>query len=1284
MRCLSALTFFLCSWPCWAGGPKVRFTENKGQWPAQVLYRTMLPNGALFVERGGFTYVLQQGGGGHDHATGPGHTHEPYAAHAFRVTFDGGNASSTTTDLTQAHYENFFLGKDPALWGTGCRIHGEVVLHDVWPGIDLRLDGRAGLKYELIVRPGADPAQARFIYEGQTALRLKEGDLIVSTTAGDVREEAPISWSSFFDGVDNKRIPVPSAYRLHGNTLSFDVKADRSLPLTIDPTIAFASYSGSEGNNFGFTATYDAGGHLYGGGIVFSTGYPTTIGVLDDSFNGGTIDVGISKWTPDGTELVWSTYIGGTGNESPHSMVVNDNNELYVFGSTGSSDMPTTPNCFDDSFAGGPPLTFIIGYGYGQPNGTDMFVAHLNSTATSMLGCTYIGGPQNDGLNNDAAVAHNYGDSFRGEIIVDANGDPLVASTTESNDLPVIGGPQSTYGGGSQDGYCFRMDPALSVMQWSTYIGGSGTDAAYGVQVDSNGEFFVTGGTTSNDLPMAGTPFRATFSGATDGFIMRYDGGGALVGSTYLGTSAYDQPYFVQLNTSDEVFVVGQTHGDYPVTPGKYAVAGSSQFIHKLDHSLSTSLWSTRFGNGSADQDLSPTAFLVSDCGQIYFSGWGGSVNGFAGNPNSTTVGLAVTADAYQATTDGSDLYLMLLEPEATGLNYATFFGGGVSEEHVDGGTSRFDKNGTVYQAVCAGCQNNDDFPTTPDAWSNTNNSTGCNLGVMKFDLARGQASIAIDGPSTLCYPATAQFINNSVGGNTFEWDLGNGQTSTEEEPEALYTTEGVFTITLILTDNTGCRGPDTASIVITTLPPPDVIIDPVGPFCVGLSVQLNASGGDSYTWSPATGLDDPTSASPLLTTEVAGTWVVEITTLCGTDRDSVSVDPGEPVGSAGEDQEICLGQSATLNASGGGTYLWNAETTLSNVDIGAPIATPLDSTCYVVQITTPEGCVARDSVVVLVVAGTPEPVLEDTLICIGESIQLVASDGDSHSWTGGSTISDTTVPDPILTPVETTTYVVTITNVCGAIRDTALVEVVVPQADAWPDSTVCPGQPINLFCSDGASYLWNPANLVDDPTVQDPIATVYGNTALSVAVTDEYGCTATAPLLLTTFPEPFIDAGMDRVIEFGDHVQLNATGNGTFQWQPAFTLSADSVQSPVAYTLESTTYTVTITDANGCTATDMVTVILPGTLFVPNTFTPNGDGYNDFFGAWGKDLATMELLVYNRWGELIWTTENLNGRWDGTYNGHDSPIDTYVWKVKATDVAGKQHDSIGHVNLLR
>ena len=1286
MRILGFLILLFTSASVWANGPRASFTENKGQWPAHVLYRVMLPRGALYVEREAFTYVLQTGGAAHEHGLQEDdHTHTPLISHAFRVHFEGGRAQNSVGSHRQPHYENFFLGNDPAMWGTGCAVFGEVLLNQVWPGIDLRIDGRTGLKYELILAPGVDPSVIRMRYEGQDGLDLKDGALHVRTTAGTVVEEAPVSWSSFFDGVDNHRIPTPSSYRLQGSTVSFDVKGMQDLPLTIDPTLTFASYSGSSGNNFGFTATYDAGGHLYGGGIVFEVGYPVTLGVLDDTFNGGTIDVGISKWTPDGSGLVWSTYFGGTGNEGPHSMVVNENDELFVLGSTGSADLPTTPGCSDNNFAGGAPLIFTIGYGFDQPNGTDMFVVHFNNTATALIGSTYMGGTANDGLNNDPTLAHNYGDTFRGEIIVDSNGDPVVASTTFSVDMPVVGGgPQAAYGGGTQDGYCFRLDPGLTTMLWSTYIGGAGTDAAYGVQVDSGNNLFVTGGTSSANLPQAAAPFQGGFSGVTDGFIMRYAAGGALSGSTFLGTNAYDQCYFVQLNTADEVFVVGQTRGNYPISAGRYAVAGSTQFIHKLNNALTNSLWSTRFGSGAGEQDLSPTAFLVSDCGQIYFSGWGGVVNGSAGNFSSSTTGTPVTADAFQTTTDGSDFYLMLLEPEAVALNYATFFGGNQSDEHVDGGTSRFDKNGAVYQAVCAGCQNNDDFPTTPGAWSNTNNSVGCNLGVLKFDLARGQANIAIDGPISICLPANAQFINTSVGGDTYAWDFGNGTTSTAAEPSVLYTTVDTFTVTMILTESSGCNAPDTASLLVMTLPPPLAAIEPVGPFCLGDTVPLLATGGGTYSWFPVTGLSNPNIADPLALPTISTMWSVVVSTACGQDTAVVTLTPNEALGGAGEDQEICIGESALLEAEGGIAYQWTPAATLSDPQSASPFATPADTTIYTVVITTAEGCVSTDSVQVAVLMGIPEPALVDTFVCLGYSVRLWAAEGDGYLWENSTDLSALDVWDPLVTPDTSNMYVVQVTNLCGTMRDTVFVDVIVPQAFAFPDTMICPGEPVLITATGGVSFEWSPPTGLDDPLAASPMATVFGPTTYTVRATDVFGCSATASLLLLTYPNPTVQAGEDQIIDLGETVQLSAIGNGTFLWQPAWSLDRNDTISPLAKPTESTTYTVTLTDANGCKATDAVTIILNGSLFVPNTFSPNGDQVNDVFGVWGSEIKTLRLLIFNRWGELIFTGASLDARWDGTYMGKESQIDTYVWKVDAVELSGKQRSAIGHVNLVR
>jgi gliding motility-associated-like protein len=1270
-----------------AGPPVASFTENRGQWPQQVLYRAKVPGGALYVEREGLTFVFQAGLGHHHGPVDPTAANEEPRGHAYRVHFVGGQVQHHEGGLRQGHYENYFTGNDPAHWGTGCEVFGELLLKDIWPGIDMRLDGRHGLKYDLLVAPGADHAQARFRYEGQDGLFIREGKLLVVTSVTEVTEEEPVAFHGTAGTVAVIADPyIQVAYSLDGNVMGFSVQGnDPGQPLVIDPVLTFASYSGSTADNFGFTATYDVAGHLYGGGAAFGVGYPSTPGVFDPTFNGGNVDVAISKWSPDGASLIWSTYLGGSGSEVPHSLVVNQDQELFVMGSTGSSNYPTTPGCHNPTFQGGPNVTFATGYGFTYTNGTDLFLTHLNAAATGLIGSTYVGGTNTDGVNN-GPLSYNYGDPFRGEIALDPDGNPVVATCTASNDAPTTpGAPQPTYGGGPFDAYIFRMDPGLTTMLWATFHGGSLSDVGHGVQFDSDGRVYVTGGTMSNNMPTAGTPYQAANSGGTDGYIARYStNGNNLLSATYLGTANYDQCFFVQIDTNDDVYVVGQTRGNYPQSPGVYANPGSSQFIHKFNTDLSASIWSTRIGNGNGTQDLSPTAFLVSDCGQIYVSAWGGATNNNGTPTSSTTNGLPLTPDAFQSTTNGSDFYLMVLEPDAAGLSYATYFGGGNTSDHVDGGTSRFDKDGTVYQAVCAGCGGQNTFPTTPGAWSNTNNSFNCNLGVFKFDLNIPIASIDIAGPTTICFPDTVQFVNNSTGGNTYFWNFGDGSTSTDFAPTHIYTQAGVFNVSMVMTDVYGCAQADTASIVITSIPGPDASIEPVGPICPGGSVQLMASDGTQWEWFPPDGLSSTTVQDPIATPAAPTTYFVVVTSDCGVDTASVDILFADPQGTVLPDTAVCLGSGVMIGASGGVSYEWSPAATLSDPNIANPIASPLDTTTYTVLITTADGCQIEGTITVNVVLEPPTPVLADTSICAGASVQLTGPDAVTYVWQPANSLDAANLQSTVATPTAPTLYTVLASNLCGSIIDSVFVDLVTVVANAWPDTLICPGNPVMLSANGGSSYTWSPTAGLDDPNSPNPVATTETPVTYTVTVVDGNGCTDQASLTIGLLPPPTVYAGWDHIIDPGDQVLLTATGDGTFEWSPPNWLDCPTCAQTWAAPEETTTYTVTLTASNGCTATDRVTIIMSGTLFVPNTFTPNGDGVNDFFGAQGSEIATFTMYVFNRWGELIFTTNELSGRWDGTYMGRESPIDTYVWRIDATELSGRKRNLVGHVNLVR
>lgn len=994
-------------------GPKgLEFHENKGQWPAQVLYRARTQAGAVFVEGAALTYVVQSGGP--QHASAPDAVHEPFREHAYRMRFLGGRALANEGQEPFAHYANYFIGDDPANWAGGVAVYGGAMLRSVYPGIAMRLEGHDGLKYDWEVEPGADPTQIRLEFEGQDGIRVEGGLLFIATTAGNVVEQRPVAWTER----DGQRVPVRCEYRLQGKVLTYDLPDgyDRSAKLVIDPTVVFSSYSGSTGDNFGFTATYDASGHLYGGGMVRSTGYPIVLGAVQAVYGGGENDIAVSKFTPSGDNLVWSTYIGGTVNEVPHSMVVNSANELYVLGTSNSTNFPTTAGCWDSSFNGGttPPFA-VTSYGFTYTNGCDMVLVHLNSTATALIGSTWVGGSGNDGLNQSTPTNRNYGDPFRGEIILDAQEQPIVVSSTSSTDLFTSpNAVQSTAGGGGLDAYVFRMDPGLTSMLWATYYGGSGVDAGFGVQTASTGEVFITGGTTSSNLPSAGSPaFASNNGGAADGFIARFDPSGApLLGNTYVGATGLDLSYFVQLNTADEVFVVGQTTGPYPITPGKYNNPNATQFLHKFSGDLSVSQWSTRIG-GSGGENISPSAFLVSNCGQIYFSGWGGTTNAFGtAGLTSSTLGLPTTPDAYQPTTNSSDFYLMLLEAEAVSLGYATFFGGS-SAEHVDGGTSRFDKNGIVYQAVCAGCQLLS-YPTTPGVWSSTNNSTNCNLGVFKIDFEQNvQVNIDVDIDAVdACLGRPVVFTANGTA-DDWLWNFGDGSaTSTDPVVAHLYSQPGQYSITLYGTAQGLCVAVDSATVTINVVPPADLQprfdAVPSGD-CDASAVEFfNLSTGSSlYFWDFGDGTTS-TQTNPVHPYASPGQYTITLGLIDPICQDtafvSQTIDIGLPtlVFELTSPVGICNGLSALLDAGPGfDSYLWSTGEQAQMISVDAPGD-------YIVVVA--DGfCTGTDTITVALAPGyPPQP---DRDVCPGEQVLLSAPfQPQAIAWSTGSTADSISV----------------------------------------------------------------------------------------------------------------------------------------------------------------------------------------------------------------------------------------------------------------------------------
>ena len=890
-----------------ASSLQYKFIENAGQWPAHIKYRGDINKGRMWLEEDGFTYLFFD-----DSALRKEHTKPSLKAaqgfqtkyHALKLHFvDAFGAVELQAKQSTTEHYNFFKSKDRSKWRSKVKAYTAITYEDLYPDINLVLYSQDEfLKYDFEVAPYTDPKQIQLEYEGADALRLSGGELIVTTSVNRIIEQAPYAYQL----INGKRQEVACKFVLQAGKVSFDFPEgyDEALPLVIDPVLIFASSSGSTADNFGMTATFDSEGNLFTGGITFDNGYPTTLGAFDSAFEGtvaqGNTDVVLSKYDSTGSQLIYSTYLGGNGTETVHSLIVDDQDQLLLYGVTSSTDFPVSNTAFDSTHAGGNDLLWVAN-GTRFTIGTDIFVSKFSLDGNNLLASTYVGGSGDDGVNYVStnsqlfdSLNFNYGDQFRGEIMVDEEANVYIASATQSADFPIVGGFDNSLGG-RQDGVVLKFTPDLSTLTWSSYLGGSAMDAAYNIKVDPTQQVYVCGGTNSQDFPVtAGSVDDMYLGGISDGFAATISpDGSTILAGTFLGSNAYDQSYFLEIDADRNIYILGQTEGSFPVSPNVYTNPNGGQFIGKYTGDLSTRIFSTVVGSGNG-VDLSPAAFLVDFCGNIYFTGWGGNIIGGTALAN-----MPLTADAFQTTTDGFDFYLMVLGLNAESLIYGSYFGGGTSREHVDGGTSRFDKNGVVYQSVCAGCGGNSDFPTTPGAWSETNLSSNCNNGVFKFDFEILPVASFTVSNTVGCSPVTVNFSNTSTENAEFLWDFGNGIVdSVTTNPSMTFVDTGTFIVTLVVKD-TVCNLNDTTIQIITVFPSiNNITVDAsasTDTIFLGQSATLFATppvGPISFSWFPTENVESPDEATTLVTPTTTTEYTVTINqgSSCGEDSAKVRI----------------------------------------------------------------------------------------------------------------------------------------------------------------------------------------------------------------------------------------------------------------------------------------------------------------------------------------------------------------------------------------------------------
>jgi gliding motility-associated-like protein len=1234
---------------------RLTFAENKHQWPEAVLYKADLVDGAVYLEKNQFTYNFisrkDVQSAFHQLESGKG-TGYPIQGHAVSMTLLN---ASTDVHISAAEkassYRNYYSGSDPKHWASNVGLFSRVNYGDLYPHIDMTVyTHENSLEYDFILAPGADPQLIQMDFSGAEQISVRKGQIQIRTCLNSFVQDAPYAWQV----IKGHKTAVACRYVLKDHVIGFQFPEgyDQSLPLTIDPTLIFSTYTGSTALISGDATAYDLQGNMYASGGAFSAGYTGTPGAYMVNYTGNSAwQMVINKYASAGSTRVYATYIGGTTGSGqlvcdyPLGLITDNAGNLFVLGTSGTTNYPTTAGCLKNTLGGT----------------QDYVVTQFNATGTALLASTYLGGSGDDG----GAFQQKAAGIFLGPA-----GDVYISGTSNSSDFPGTAGSYQASLGGGYDAVVAKLNKTLTALTWATYLGGSGDDNACDLKIATNGEVYVCGNTSSSNFPVSGGLTMTYQNGWQDGFISRLNSTGtALLSATYLGTSFSDKVKFLQLDKANNVYVLGATTSStYPLTAGVYSAPGAyNYFIHKLNPALSTTIFSTCIGGPSnssaALNELCPTAFGIDACENIYFTG--SVLNG----------GFPMTSNAYTTTVKG--LFICALLKNATALVYGSYFGGtpppNGSHFHQTS-NNRYDRNGVLYHTECTTATNyplvnqiapknnssaspNNDaasfkfdfnfsvpldsvfagrdtsfcskgfcvtlkpilYPATTSTlnylWSNgdtTATVTVCDSGTYWVKVYNScytvydSLKIKIKPPfttTTASTPATCGKSNGSAtatvsGGSgtpVYQWMPVSGTTATLPNlPGGIYT---------VVVKEGLCR--DTAkvtvaasSISLTTSSTPANCTASNGSATVMVS---GSTGTVTYTWLPNKGNTATLSGIP------TGIYTVVVTANGCNDTARVTV---VPIGNMSATvQQVSMvscynGSNGSIHiAATGGTapysYSWKPAAAGNTA-----IATNLSAGLYTCVVKDSLGCMATDTVTI-----TQPTVLKINAIglnaschgqCNGQLIG-VPTGGTSayvYSWSNGSANASATT-------VCAGTYTLVLIDAHGCkATDTALVkEPPALSIQLFATAAHC-NKPDGIDSasasggSPGYSYSWQPS-----PGTPSAVYTHLASGFYTVFVKDNNGCTDTATNKVPNLMGVHIGVLSSKPVQcHGDHngAAVDSVSSGhapfTYFWSPApgtgqGTLSVGG--------LGAGTYQCTVTDSAGCTSQASVVITDPPVLVV-------------------------------------------------------------------------------------
>lgn len=609
------------------------------------------------------------------------------------------------------------------------------------------------------------------------------------------------------------------------------------------------------------------------------------------------------------------------------------------------------------------------------------------------------------------------------------------------------------------------------------------------------------------------------------------------------------------------------------------------------------------------------------------------------------------------------------------------------------------------------------DWGGTPGVYTITMIETSCSgagapvtLDVTVSCVGTPPTSIINVSDDTICAGDCIDFLDASTGSPTsWNWDFTGGTPATssnQNEFGVCYNTPGSYTVTLTATN---ASGSSTSTQTITVNPIPVVNITPNNPtLCNGDSVSMLATGATTYNWSPSTGLSDPNIANPDAFPVATTTYTVTGTSAgcSSTATTLITVAPGITANIASASTNVCIGDSIQLTASGGTNYSWTPDPTLSCVNCSDPYASPTVTTVYEVVVTS--GTCSPDTAnITITVSNPPNIVMGVTSdsICEGDVVNLSASGGTSYSWTPATGLSNAGISSPTASPLVSTIYTVTVTdaNGCTAVDSVDLTVLPQPNANFIGDVlTGCTPLCVNLTDQSSISagqltgWIWIVEGQSTSPNQNETYCfTTGGNYDVSLIVTSDQGCVDTTTQVDYINTDDGAEASFTilpskSVVPLGTELTfVNSSSGGTSYLWYFSNGDTSSLTSPVITVSDTGTFcaTLVITDAGGCTDTvqQCIEVRPEFSLFFPNSFTPNEDEINPTWHVFGEGVNTISVVIFNRWGQEIFTISSMDDAWNGyTTNQQYCPQGVYVCRIYATDFFGEEYYYTSNINLLR